>query len=123
MKYLKKYLLTFCGIFVIFVIFYIYASFNGLPWKKESVAKKLESYVEEKYGIEVELKEKFYNFKDGSYGAKFVLKDNDKITFLVYQYHTGTLSDEYPEAVWSKEVLDDVTPVLKQSFPTLNVKD
>lgn len=120
---MKKYLLIFCGIFVIFVICYFYASFYGLPWKKDSVAKKLESYVEEKYDIQVELVEKYYDFKGGSYGAKFVLKDNDKITFSAYQYHTGILSDEYPEAFWSQEVMDDVTPVLKQSFPTLNVKD
>ena len=50
---------------------YGYVSFNGVPWKKNTVAQELEKHVENKYNIHVEVVEKYYNFKDGSYGAKF----------------------------------------------------
>lgn len=95
----------------------------GLPWKKEKVAMELKQYVEEKYDIEVELEESYYNFKDKSYGATFVLKNEQSISFSAEKNRSGELDDYYPEAVWVNEVKNDVTPILKQSFPSFSIED
>ncbi|GGE59185.1 hypothetical protein [Priestia taiwanensis] len=63
--------LMFCIFLVValIVICFVHAEFNGLPWKKQRVSKKLQKYAEKKYNIQTTIKEKYYNFRNGGYGV------------------------------------------------------
>lgn len=118
---MKKGVLLALTLSVVGVCLYFFIAFYGLPWKKASTAKELERYVEEKYAIDVRLKERYYNFKDGSYAAEFTLESDPSISFSAAKYHSGTLSDYYSEAVWVNQVEMDIAPILNRSFPSLSM--
>lgn len=48
---MKKIIILFFLLLIVAFVFYIYASFYGLPWKKTQVSNELKQYVEEKYDI------------------------------------------------------------------------
>lgn len=119
-----KKVLVFSGVLVVVVGFlYLYFSFSGLPWKKASTTKDLHRFVEEKYGIAVQVKEPFYNFKDGSYGAIFATTSEPIVEFSAVKFHNGTMSDYYAESVWEKEATEEITPIMKQVFQQLTVEN
>lgn len=109
------------GLAILGVGAFFYTAFFGTPWKKATIAKELEAFVEKKYAIDVRLKEKTYNFKDGSYGAIFALDENPKLSFGAEQLTNGKIFEYYPEAVWVAEAEKDVYPVLQKSFPSLSL--
>lgn len=82
--------------------------------EKTSTAKELETYVEKKYNIQVDLVNSSYNFKEGNYGATFALNDNPKISFNAMKLKNGEIQDYYPEAVWVDEAQNDIYPLLKK---------
>ncbi|MCA1029588.1 hypothetical protein LCL95_00920 [Bacillus timonensis] len=107
------------GIGLILSAGFVYTSFFGTPWGKYFTAKKLHAQVEEKYDIQVEISDRYYNFKDGKYGARFTVLDGEYkgLTFSGESYSSQTLYDYYPEAVWKKQLSDEVSPTLNQLFP------
>lgn len=102
-------------IMAVVLLFIVYSVFFGLPWKKASTAKKLETYVEEKYDIQVAKKETYYNFKNNSYGAKFVSKTPHSVTFLA-ETNGEQFIDYYPEAVWKRQLSNDIKPEIQKVF-------
>ena len=94
---------------VVVFIGYGYVSFNGVPWKKNTVARELEKHVENKYNIHVEVVEKYYNFKDGSYGAEFKVDGgHGEFTFNSDKLRDGKYSDYYIEALWQSQLKKEV---------------
>ena len=119
---MKKAFLMLLIFFILGVGVFFYTAFNGTPWKKASTAKQLEAYVENKYAIDVSVKEKFFNFKGSNYGATFILDENPNLSFTAEKITNGTVQDYYPEAVWVQEASEDVEPVLNKSFPSFSIR-
>lgn len=119
---MKKIFLILFVLVIISIGGWLYTSFYGLPWKKSSTAKELETYVENKYDIQVNLVESSYSFKDSNYGATFELHDNPRIVFSALKLKNGEVLDYYAEALWVDEAENDVYPILKKSFPTLSIE-
>ena len=102
---------------------FIYISFNGVPWKKTQVAQELEQYIEKKYNTDVEVVEKYYNFKDGSYAATFKGQvDNIEFTFNTEKTSSGNYSDYYVEGLWASQLRADSEPIIKQYFNSLSIE-
>lgn len=116
---MKKYLFLLIVIVILSIVFYFYTGFYGFPGKKDKVANQLKEYVEEKYGIEVEIEDKFYDSKSGNYVALFHLKNNVDFSFYAYLKEKDNMVDEYVDKVWEKEIEKDVLPIYEQSFTTL----
>ena len=117
-----KTLLKIFAVLAICVVGFFYVSFFGLPWKKVTVAKELEQYIEKKYAIDVDVKDRYYNFKDGSYGAIFV-ETTQQIDFTVEKISNDDILDYYAEAVWVEQVTVDTAPIIEKSFPSFTVKE
>ena len=102
---------------------FVYASFNGVPWKKVQVAQELEKHVEKRYNTDVEVVDKYYNFKDGSYGATFkVQEDKKEFTFAAEKTGSGNYLDYYVEELWTSQLKEDSEPIIKQSFKNLPIE-
>lgn len=96
----------------------VYVFFNGLPWKKVMVANEILTYLEQKYDKPLVISERFYNFKDGTYGVRAHPKDDSSIEFSASQgYGNHKFIDNYPEAVWEKQASADFAKVINQLFP------
>lgn len=108
---------------IIFIVGYLYISFNGVPWKKNQVAEEIEKHVENKYNTDVELVDKYYNFKFSSYGATFQAQvDNIEFTFDTEKTTSGVYLDYYVEALWASQLKADSEPIIKQSFKSLPIE-
>ncbi|WP_432360482.1 hypothetical protein [Sporosarcina sp. UB5] len=118
---MKRFVLTAILISLIICICYIAISIRGLPWKKEATAEELKKYVEEKYEINVSIKETYYNY--GAYGATFVTDNNKSIEFNAEKYGDSIYFEYYAEALWVKEAKDALDPVLEESFTTLTIDE
>ncbi|MGY3716266.1 YfjL-like protein [Sutcliffiella cohnii] len=117
-RFIRIFLITTSIIGISFIVFG-YTLFNGLPWKKHTVASELEAYVEEKYDIEVKVKEKTYNFKDGNYGIIASLQNQPNITFSAEKLSSrkDVIFDYYPEAIWVEEINSELAPILNENYP------
>lgn len=102
---------------------FVYVSFNGLPWKKVQVAQELEKHVEKKYNTDVEIVDKYYNFKDGSYAAKFkVQEDKKEFTFATEKTSSGNYLDYYVEELWTSQLKKESYPIIERSFKSLPIE-
>ena len=102
---------------------FVYTSFNGVPWKKVQVAQELEKHVEKKYNTEVEVVDKYYNFKDGSYAATFkVQEDKKEFTFDTEKTGSGNYLDYYVEELWKSQLKEDSEPIIKQCYKSLPIE-
>ena len=100
-----------------------YVSFNGVPWEKVKVSQELEKHVENKYNINVEVVDKYYNFKDGSYGAMFkVHGDQREFTFNSHKVSNGEYWDYYVEELWKSQLNKESYPIIKRSFESLPIE-
>ncbi|MFS0824713.1 hypothetical protein [Bacillus sp. 1P02SD] len=118
---MKKIIILVVLLLIVAFVFYLYASFYGLPWKKTQVSNELKQYVEEKYDIEVAIEESYFNFKFDHYGTIFKLRDDKEFSFSAEKRRDNAIHDYYPEAVWEKEVKEDLTPLIDSSFDSLSV--
>jgi hypothetical protein len=110
-------LIVFCTVVIVLVLF-VYASFFGLPWKKWYVGGKINTYLENKYGEEFIIQERFYNFKDGSYGIKVSPQNNYDLTFSAWEgYGNYNLIDYYAEAIWERQASEDFTKLVNDIYP------
>ncbi|MFB5281030.1 hypothetical protein [Peribacillus sp. Hz7] len=102
---------------------FVYVSFNGVPWKKVAVSQELEKHVENKYNINVEVVDKYYNYKDGSYGAAFkVHRDQEEFTFNSDKAGNGEYLDYYVEELWTSQLKKESYPIIKRSFKSLPIE-
>lgn len=116
-KTLKIVLITAFSLILLFAA-YIYVSFNGLPWKKYSVGKRVLAHIEQKYDQAFVITERRYNFKDGSYGVEVHPKDKSNIVFYSYQRNGDQeFIDNYPEVVWEEQANIDFAHIIKKMFP------
>lgn len=108
---------------IISFVGYLYISFNGVPWKKVQVAEEIEKHVENKYNTDVEVVDKYYNFKFASYGATFKTQVDDiEFTFDTEKTNSGLYLDYYIEALWASQLKADSEPIIKQSFKSLAIE-
>ncbi|MBD8006198.1 YfjL-like protein [Bacillus norwichensis] len=122
MKIGKKLLIVLPVVIVAGLAAWLISAFYGLPWKEKAVAGKLESYLEEKYEQDFILKESFYNFKDGSYGAWFYPEANPKLEFHAEEgFAEYTYVDNYPEILWARQLKEAVKPIAKDIYPAASV--
>ena len=117
-------ILLFIGVAVIMLFAgYLYTSFNGVPWKKVQVAHELEKHVEKKYNTNVEVVDKYYNFKFSNYGATFKgTEDNIEFTFDTEKTNSGIYLDYFVEELWASQLKADSEPIIKQSFESLPIE-
>jgi len=102
---------------------FLYISFNGIPWKKDQVAQEIEKYVENKYNTDVEVVDKYFNFKFASYGATFKdKKDGIDFTFETEKTKSGNYLDFYVESFWASQLREDTEPIIKQCFESLPIE-
>ena len=102
---------------------FVYVSFNGLPWKKVQVAQELEKHVEKKYNTDIQIVDKYYNFKDGSYAATFkVQEDKKEFTFATGKTSSGNYLDYYVEELWASQLKKESYPIIKRSFKSLPIE-
>jgi hypothetical protein len=89
--------LMFCIFLVIalLIISFIHVEFNGLPWKKHRVSKKLQEYAEKKYNIETTIKEKYYNFRNGGYGVLLYETEKGEDTIFSVTQVDENIEDSY----------------------------
>lgn len=100
-----------------------YVSFNGVPWEKVKVSQELEKHIENKYNINVEVVDKYYNFKDGDYGAKFTVHgDQEEFTFNSDKVDDGKYLDYYVEELWTSQLKKESYPIIKRSFKSLPIE-
>lgn len=122
MKIGKKLLIVLPVVIVAGLTAWLISAFYGLPWKEKAVAGKLESYLEKKYEQDFILKESFYNFKDGSYGAWFYPEANPKLEFHAEEgFAEYTYVDNYPEILWARQLKEAVKPIAKDIYPAASV--
>ncbi|VEF46727.1 Uncharacterised protein [Bacillus freudenreichii] len=109
---------------VVGIAAWITIAFNGLPWKEKAVAAKLENYLEEKYDQEFTLKESFFNFKDGRYGAWFYPTEDRELEFYAEEgFAEYTYVDIYPEVLWARQLKEAVQPIAKEVYPEIDKVD
>lgn len=118
-KSLKIFLLVIAIIlFGIGAFFYI--GFAGLPWKKISVGNETLKYLENKYGEEFKIEDRFFNFKDGSYNIAVHPVTDPSLSFHAgegwgeYKYF-----DYYAEEIWTKQAEEDYKEIVHKIFPDL----
>ena len=91
--------------------------------EKVKVSQELEKHVENKYNINVEVVDKYYNFKDGSYGATFkVHGDQGEFTFNSDKVSSGKYLDYYVEELWKSQLKKESDPIIKRSFKSLPIE-
>ena len=114
-------LIVFTGI--IGIGFYAYTSFNGVPWKKAQVAKELERYIENQYNTDVEVVDKFYNFKFDHYGADFKgTHDESEFIFRAAKTFRG-INDYYIEGLWEWQLREVAEPIVHDYIERLSIDD
>lgn len=112
-------LIVFTGI--IGIGFYAYTSFNGVPWKKAQVAKELERYIEDQYNTDVEVVDKFYDFKFDHYGAEFKgTHDETEFIFRAEKTFRG-INDYYIEGLWEWQLRGDTEAILEEYQDRLDI--
>lgn len=122
MKSRKRILIISAVVIVIGIAAWIASGIYGLPWKEKAVAAKLENYLEKKYEQNFTLKESFYNFKDGSYGAWFYPASDPELEFYAEEgFAEYTYVDIYPEVLWARQLKEAVQPIAKEIFPDASV--
>ena len=122
MKSRKRFLIISAVVIVIGIAAWIASGVYGLPWKEKAVAAKLENYLEKKYEQNFTLKESFYNFKDGSYGAWFYPASDPELEFYAEEgFAEYTYVDIYPEVLWARQLKDAVRPIAKEIYPGASV--
>lgn len=116
-KPLKIFLLIFAVLVIGFALF-VYFSFAGLPWKKITVGNATLAYLQQKYDEEFEIEDRFYNFKDGSYGIKVHPVKEPTMSFYAEEgWGNDKFIDYYPEAVWVKQADQDFKEIVREIFP------
>ena len=114
-------LIVFTGI--IGIGFYAYTSFNGVPWKKAQVAKELERYIEDQYNTDVEVVDKFYNFKFDHYGAEFKgTHDETEFIFRAEKTFRG-INHYYIEGLWEWQLREVAEPIVHDYIERLSIDD
>lgn len=122
MKIKKRMLIISVVVIVAGVAAWITSAFYGLPWKEKAIAAKLESYLEKRYEQDFTLKESFYNFKNGSYGAWFYPASDPELEFYAEEgFAEYTYVDIYPEVLWARQLKDAVQPIAKENYPGASV--
>lgn len=112
------------GVIVLVLAAWVTIAFNGLPWKEKAVAGKLENYLEEKYDQKFIMKESFYNFKDGSYGAWFYPAQDELMEFYAEEgFGEHTYVENYPEELWARQLKEAVQPIAKNVYPEIEKVD
>jgi hypothetical protein len=103
----------------LFLIGSFVVSFTGLPWKERAIANEIQEHFEEKYNIKASIKETFYNFKYGEYGAHFYLDgEEERLEFLAVK-KKDRIDDTYGERLWSWQIKNDLGPILKKHISNL----
>lgn len=92
---------------------YFYTSVKGVPWKRDSIAKELQKYVENKYNIKTKIKDTFYDFKDGHFGVRLCEKAKKGLEFSV-ETDGERMIDFYPEKLWEWQLENELNPIVKQ---------
>jgi hypothetical protein len=109
-----KWILSIFVVILIVIGGYFYVEFNGLPWKRYTVANELKEYIEKKYTIKTSIKDRYYNFKNGGYGVQlYETEKGENFSFTVVKVGE-TIEDYYPEHVWSWQINDDINPIVEK---------
>lgn len=96
MKRSCKIILASLAIFLVFIIGFIYNSFNGNPVSKYIATKQIENYLTMNYREEdFKIERVYYNFKLGNYVGKVYSPRNGDIQFTVSPRRNGYIYDEY----------------------------
>ncbi|MDH7578418.1 MAG: DUF3139 domain-containing protein [Bacillota bacterium] len=91
-----KIILASLVILLIFLIGFIYNSFNGNPISKYIATKQMENYLTMNYPEEeFKIERVYYNFKLGNYVGKVYSPRNGDIQFTVSPRRNGYIYDEY----------------------------
>ncbi|EKN63744.1 hypothetical protein P9E76_03590 [Schinkia azotoformans] len=118
MKLYFRKLLIMCSVVLLSVALFIYVSFSGFPWKKYTVGKEIQAYLDERYDQPFLIKDRLYNFKDGKYGIKATPVKEADLQFTAWEgYGDYEYIDYYPEAVWEKQVYDDFEEIVNKIYP------
>jgi hypothetical protein len=118
-KSLKIFLIT-TTVLVVGIVLFFYIGFAGLPWKKWTVGNQILSYLEEKYEEDFQIEERYYNFKDSSYGIKvYPTKKPDLVFNAAEGWGNHEFIDFYPESIWEKQADADFRDIVKEIYPTL----
>ncbi|WP_338753714.1 hypothetical protein [Bacillus sp. FJAT-52991] len=120
MKKRRKKILVISVILLVCIGGFIYAYFEGLPWKKKQVARELQQYLEERYDESFVLKSTFFDVEERKYGATFSPTSDQSMAFNARKEGGEyTYIDDYPEGVWQREFQEDIEPAVRQHFPNL----
>ncbi|WP_100403231.1 hypothetical protein [Bacillus sp. FJAT-42315] len=98
---------------------FVYAYFNGLPWKEKQVANELQQYLEERYDESFVLNSTFFDEEERVYGAIFSPAKDQSMAFNARKESEDAIMDDYPEGVWQREFQEDVEPAVRKNFPKL----
>ncbi|WP_078552850.1 hypothetical protein [Bacillus alkalicellulosilyticus] len=93
----------------------VLSGFFGLPWERVKAQSVITEFVEDKYEIDTKKIDTYFNFKDGKYGVE--LKTEDDITFKAEWREDLQVIDYYPEAIWKKQMEDDLLKEVQVIFP------
>ena len=94
--------LVFCMVFVCTACAGIYPQGNH---KKEETIAKMQAYAEDKYGMVFAVVD-FQMAKDPSYANVMTLSDGSLRFNVFYREETGSLYDNYPQAIINQKVAD-----------------
>ncbi|GGE59197.1 hypothetical protein [Priestia taiwanensis] len=94
--------------------------FTGLPWREKAIGKELQEHLEQKYNIKTNIKETYYNFKYGTYGAHFYEEGKgERLLFRAEKINDG-IEDTYDEELWFWQLNKDVSPIVKKYISNLD---
>lgn len=122
---MKKMLLAALAAILLYGGFYVYAEFNGYPWKHSRIQKDAVSYMKEKYDMEAKSAGSSFNFKFDNYTAKVYDLRGSKETVIrverVRFYDEDgrargeRLKDNYSEVYWGLRTEER----LREAFPAI----
>jgi hypothetical protein len=99
------------------VSLYMYAYFNGLPWKIDEVKKEAQSYLNAKYDSKMVVISGTYDYRRG-YGALAYPKGEEDIKFYVYYNEINKKwTDYYSMKIYEKQIEKEIKPLLLQIAP------
>ncbi|GGE59192.1 hypothetical protein [Priestia taiwanensis] len=114
-----KWFLRIVAVGIIAFIGFLYFSFAGLPWKERAIGKEIQEHLDKKYNVKTNIKETFYNFKHGIYGAHIYIEGEEGNLEFYAEKVTDGIRDTYGERLWSWQMKNEMGPILKKHVPNL----
>lgn len=111
MKY-KNIIKIISSILLVLVSTFIYSSTFGNPISYIKAKSEISSYINEKYGDELQIEKLFYSFKTNGYSAIVARKNDNRDTSYIEYYNTGNINDGYQFEV-RMSIEDEVAGILE----------